>query len=149
MLILVKFWHLSKKLLIIVQMMNRVYGSLFFAKAFDCTIVSKIIKSAVTRWHRYLSIVTSFVCTSNIYLDTNTKDIYTKFSRNLKNTSKETFRWSVLKMTTERPRNMKKWKCVEYVQRILQSIFFAFHISRYFPRAGGFLMKYERFLVEN
>ncbi len=33
------------------------------------------------------------VHTSNIYFDANTKDIDTKFSRNLKSTSKETIQW--------------------------------------------------------
>ncbi len=37
------------------------------------------------------SIAISSVHTSNIYLDANTKDIDTKFSRNLENTSKKTF----------------------------------------------------------
>ncbi len=41
----------------------------------------------------------SSIHTSKIYLDANTKDMDTKFSRNLKNTSKKTFQQSLLKMT--------------------------------------------------
>ncbi len=46
------------------------------------------------------SIAISSVHTLNVYLDANTKDTDRKFSRNLKNTSKKTCQWSLLKMTT-------------------------------------------------
>ncbi len=42
----------------------------------------------------------SLVPTLNIYFNTNTIDIDTKFSRNLKNTSKKKFQLALLKMTT-------------------------------------------------
>ncbi len=41
----------------------------------------------------------NYVCTSNIYFHTNTKDIDTTFSRNFKNMSKKIFQRSLLKMT--------------------------------------------------
>ncbi len=52
---------------------------------------STIIDNASIAIVRLPSIAISFVCTSNIYSETNTKHIYTKFSKNLKITLKRHF----------------------------------------------------------
>ncbi len=43
----------------------------------------------------------------------------------------------------------KAKKCVEYVWHILRSTLFAFHISHHFARGDSFLMKHQKFIIEN